>query len=170
MPGVDVCDNSEVNWSHLGKKVPILPPPLFIPIWSRLIFLTKMRNSSFFLLLFYWLFMARYWKFPIINACILPPLFKISERVVAGYTFPTHTWWQSLKVIANFLGLVSFSLTTGVFATTCALTMGLYSFRKGQTQRSQLMMRFRVAAQAFTIGAVLVGVAIQSRKTDKPDT
>ncbi|XP_071793674.1 HIG1 domain family member 2A, mitochondrial-like [Asterias amurensis] len=58
----------------------------------------------------------------------------------------------------------------GVFATTCALTMGLYSFRKGQTQRSQLMMRFRVAAQAFTIGAVLVGVAIQSRKTDKPDT
>ncbi|XP_022080610.1 HIG1 domain family member 2A-like [Acanthaster planci] len=55
----------------------------------------------------------------------------------------------------------------GIFATTCALTIGLVSFRRGQVHRSQMMMRARVAAQAFTIGAVLVGVALQTRKSTK---
>ncbi|XP_038045489.1 HIG1 domain family member 2A-like [Patiria miniata] len=55
----------------------------------------------------------------------------------------------------------------GIFATTCALTIGLFSFRRGQVHRSQMMMRARVAAQAFTIGAVLVGVFLQTKKTDK---
>ncbi|XP_071949254.1 HIG1 domain family member 2A, mitochondrial-like [Antedon mediterranea] len=52
----------------------------------------------------------------------------------------------------------------GCGATIIALTLGLVQFRKGQTRNSQLMMRFRVGAQAFTIGAVLVGVALQASK------
>ncbi|KAJ8026328.1 HIG1 domain family member 2A, mitochondrial [Holothuria leucospilota] len=52
----------------------------------------------------------------------------------------------------------------GCTATAIALTWGLIQFRRGQTRKSQLMMRFRVAAQAFTIGAIVIGVAVQAAK------
>ncbi|XP_033126401.1 HIG1 domain family member 2A, mitochondrial-like [Anneissia japonica] len=55
----------------------------------------------------------------------------------------------------------------GCGATVIALTLGLVQFNKGQTRNSQLMMRFRVGAQAFTIGAVLLGVALQATKSNK---
>lgn len=44
----------------------------------------------------------------------------------------------------------------GVLATTGALTMAILSFRKRQSWNMQYWMRARVAAQAFTVGAMCV--------------
>ncbi|XP_006884494.1 PREDICTED: HIG1 domain family member 2A-like [Elephantulus edwardii] len=52
----------------------------------------------------------------------------------------------------------------GCLGTAAALTYGLYSFHQGQSQRSQLMMRTRIAAQAFTIAAILIGLAASAMK------
>ncbi|EDW82578.1 HIG1 domain family member 2A, mitochondrial [Drosophila tropicalis] len=48
----------------------------------------------------------------------------------------------------------------GCLATTAALTMGLYNFRTGNRKMSQLMMRTRIAAQGFTVLALVVGVVM----------
>nr|XP_054766347.1 HIG1 domain family member 2A, mitochondrial-like [Lytechinus pictus] len=52
----------------------------------------------------------------------------------------------------------------GCLATAGALTYGLVMFKRGNTARSQTMMRARVAAQGLTIAAVLVGVAMGAGK------
>ncbi|KAM4819598.1 HIG1 domain family member 2A, mitochondrial [Thomomys bottae] len=52
----------------------------------------------------------------------------------------------------------------GCLGTTAALSYGLYCFHRGQTHRSQLMMRTRIAAQGFTIVAILFGLAATSMK------
>ncbi|XP_023217179.1 HIG1 domain family member 2A-like [Centruroides sculpturatus] len=54
----------------------------------------------------------------------------------------------------------------GVLLTTAALSYGLWCMRSGNRYRSQLMMRARVLAQGFTIGAILVGLAIGISKKD----
>ncbi|BFG01575.1 HIG1 domain family member 2A mitochondrial [Drosophila madeirensis] len=48
----------------------------------------------------------------------------------------------------------------GCIATTAALTMGLYNFRTGNRKMSQMMMRTRIAAQGFTVAALIVGVVM----------
>ncbi|EDW29925.1 GL15894 [Drosophila persimilis] len=48
----------------------------------------------------------------------------------------------------------------GCLATTAALTMGLYNFRTGNRKMSQLMMRTRIAAQGFTVAALIIGVVM----------
>ncbi|XP_022209080.1 HIG1 domain family member 2A, mitochondrial [Drosophila obscura] len=48
----------------------------------------------------------------------------------------------------------------GCLATTAALTMGLYNFRTGNRKMSQIMMRTRIAAQGFTVAALIVGVVM----------
>ncbi|EDV34808.1 uncharacterized protein Dana_GF19615 [Drosophila ananassae] len=48
----------------------------------------------------------------------------------------------------------------GCLATTAALTAGLYNFRTGNRKMSQLMMRSRIAAQGFTVLALIVGVVM----------
>ncbi|XP_017063788.1 HIG1 domain family member 2A, mitochondrial [Drosophila eugracilis] len=48
----------------------------------------------------------------------------------------------------------------GCLATTAALTAGLYNFRTGNRKMSQLMMRTRIAAQGFTVLALVVGVVM----------
>ncbi|XP_016972218.1 HIG1 domain family member 2A, mitochondrial [Drosophila rhopaloa] len=48
----------------------------------------------------------------------------------------------------------------GCLATTAALTAGLYNFRTGNRKMSQLMMRTRIAAQGFTVFALIVGVVM----------
>ncbi|XP_042523016.1 HIG1 domain family member 2A, mitochondrial [Dipodomys spectabilis] len=53
----------------------------------------------------------------------------------------------------------------GCLGTTAALCYGLYCFHRGQPHRSQLMMRTRIAAQGFTIVAILVGLAASSVKS-----
>lgn len=49
---------------------------------------------------------------------------------------------------------------SGCLATFGALSYGLWSFRQGRRQMSQYMMRLRVAAQGFTIVALMVGIGI----------
>ncbi|XP_003900610.1 HIG1 domain family member 2A, mitochondrial [Papio anubis] len=53
----------------------------------------------------------------------------------------------------------------GCLATAAALTYGLYSFYRGDSRRSQLMMRTRIAAQGFTVTALLLGLAITAMKS-----
>ncbi|KAM9103685.1 HIG1 domain family member 2A, mitochondrial isoform X2 [Balaenoptera ricei] len=53
----------------------------------------------------------------------------------------------------------------GCLGTAAALTYGLYCFHRGQSQRSQLMMRTRIAAQGFTVVAILMGLAASTLKS-----
>jgi Hypoxia induced protein conserved region len=46
----------------------------------------------------------------------------------------------------------------GCLATAAALSVGLYSFKKGERRMSQMMMRTRIVAQGFTVVALVVGV------------
>ncbi|XP_037724315.1 HIG1 domain family member 2A, mitochondrial [Drosophila subpulchrella] len=48
----------------------------------------------------------------------------------------------------------------GCLATTAALTAGLYNFRTGNRKMSQIMMRTRIAAQGFTVLALVAGVVM----------
>ncbi|KFO34103.1 HIG1 domain family member 2A, mitochondrial [Fukomys damarensis] len=53
----------------------------------------------------------------------------------------------------------------GCLGTAAALTYGIYCFHRGHSQRSQLMMRTRIAAQGFTVVAILFGLAASSMKS-----
>uniref|UniRef100_F6V2I8 HIG1 domain-containing protein n=3 Tax=Equus TaxID=9789 RepID=F6V2I8_HORSE len=53
----------------------------------------------------------------------------------------------------------------GCLGTAAALTYGLYCFHRGQSQRSQFMMRTRIAAQGFTVAAILLGLAASAMKS-----
>ncbi|XP_062044644.1 HIG1 domain family member 2A, mitochondrial [Lepus europaeus] len=53
----------------------------------------------------------------------------------------------------------------GCLGTAAALTYGLYCFHRGQSHRSQLMMRTRIAAQGFTVAAILLGLAASALKS-----
>lgn len=59
----------------------------------------------------------------------------------------------------------SFVPSPGCLGTAAALTYGLYCFHRGQSQRSQLMMRTRIAAQGFTVAAILLGLAASAMKS-----
>lgn len=59
-------------------------------------------------------------------------------------------------------GILAFS---GCLATACALSYGLYSFRKGDKKMSQMMMRTRIAAQGFTVVALVIGVGMTMGKS-----
>lgn len=52
-----------------------------------------------------------------------------------------------------------FFLNKGCLATAAALSVGLYSMKQGNRQLSQYMMRTRIAAQGFTVFALLFGIA-----------
>ncbi|EHB11349.1 HIG1 domain family member 2A [Heterocephalus glaber] len=53
----------------------------------------------------------------------------------------------------------------GCLGTAAALTYGLYCFHRGHSQRSQFMMRTRIAAQGFTVAAILFGLAASALKS-----
>ncbi|XP_014475244.1 PREDICTED: HIG1 domain family member 2A, mitochondrial [Dinoponera quadriceps] len=55
----------------------------------------------------------------------------------------------------------------GTFATTLALTYGLYNFYHGRRQMQQYMMRARVGAQAFTIICIVAGFILMPKKQNK---
>lgn len=55
-------------------------------------------------------------------------------------------------------------LCIGCAATTVALGLGLWNFRKGNSRMSQKMMRARIGAQGFTVMALLVGVLMTMSK------
>ncbi|XP_017769557.1 PREDICTED: HIG1 domain family member 2A, mitochondrial [Nicrophorus vespilloides] len=52
----------------------------------------------------------------------------------------------------------------GCLATTMALCYGLVSFKRGDTKMSQYMMRSRVAAQGFTVVALVAGLGLTAMK------
>ncbi|NWV37682.1 HIG2A protein, partial [Grantiella picta] len=53
----------------------------------------------------------------------------------------------------------------GCLCTVSILVYGLISFKKGNTRRSQLLMRARVVAQGFTFAALLGGMAATAIKS-----
>uniref|UniRef100_A0A8I5YJU0 HIG1 domain-containing protein n=1 Tax=Pongo abelii TaxID=9601 RepID=A0A8I5YJU0_PONAB len=53
----------------------------------------------------------------------------------------------------------------GCLATVAALTYGLYSFHRGNSQHAQLMMCTRIAAQGFTVTAILLALAVTATKS-----
>ncbi|KAG7241867.1 hypothetical protein INR49_024837 [Caranx melampygus] len=52
----------------------------------------------------------------------------------------------------------------GCLATAGALIYGLRAFQQGKTHRSQMLMRGRIAAQGFTVVALVVGVLATALK------
>ncbi|KAG8234205.1 hypothetical protein J437_LFUL013802 [Ladona fulva] len=52
----------------------------------------------------------------------------------------------------------------GCLATAGALSYGLWSFRTGNRKMSQYMMRTRIAAQGFTLVALVVGIVMAAAK------
>jgi len=60
---------------------------------------------------------------------------------------------------------LTFSTIIGALATVGALGYGLWCFRKGKSHQSQIMMRFRIAAQGFTIVAILGGLFMSANPT-----
>ncbi|NWS13692.1 HIG2A protein, partial [Pachyramphus minor] len=53
----------------------------------------------------------------------------------------------------------------GCLCTVGVLTYGLICFKKGNTRRSQLMMRARILAQGFTFAALLGGMVATALKS-----
>ncbi|KAM5170037.1 HIG1 domain family member 2A, mitochondrial [Mantella aurantiaca] len=53
----------------------------------------------------------------------------------------------------------------GCLATAGALIYGLVSFKQGKTRHSQLLMRTRIAAQGFTVAAIMFGVVMAATKS-----
>lgn len=66
---------------------------------------------------------------------------------------------------SNLLPPVCVVLSPGCLGTAAALTYGLYCFHRGQSHRSQIMMRTRIAAQGFTVVAILLGLAASAMKS-----
>ncbi|KAI9215759.1 hypothetical protein BC828DRAFT_394744 [Blastocladiella britannica] len=52
----------------------------------------------------------------------------------------------------------------GFVLTVAAVVRGISAFRAGDSKTSQLMMRYRIGAQAFTMGAALYGLYFYSDK------
>uniref|UniRef100_A0A8C0UFL8 HIG1 domain-containing protein n=1 Tax=Cyanistes caeruleus TaxID=156563 RepID=A0A8C0UFL8_CYACU len=57
------------------------------------------------------------------------------------------------------------SFPAGCLCTVGVLVYGIICFKKGQTRRSQLMMRARVVAQGFTIAALVGGMVATTVKS-----
>lgn len=88
----------------------------------------------------------------------LPPSCCGSGKVGIGYIAKGPVGPNQLPPV-----FVAFSL--GCLGTAAALTYGLYCFHRGQSHRSQLMMRTRIAAQGFTVVAILLGLAASTMKS-----
>ena len=66
--------------------------------------------------------------------------------------------------------IVIFFVSAGLAATIGALSYGLWQLKTGDRVMSQKMMRLRVAAQGFTVAALLGGVAYQAMQGKRPPT
>ncbi|RZB39159.1 HIG1 domain family member 2A, mitochondrial [Asbolus verrucosus] len=76
---------------------------------------------------------------------------------------PTETRKEKLyrKISENPL------VPIGCLATTAALCYGLWNFRLGNKQMSQYMMRTRIAAQGFTVVALIIGIGLGATQATK---
>ncbi|NXB75783.1 HIG2A protein, partial [Donacobius atricapilla] len=57
------------------------------------------------------------------------------------------------------------SFPAGCLCTVGILAYGIICFKKGNTRRSQLMMRARVVAQGFTIASLVGGLVATTLKS-----
>lgn len=55
----------------------------------------------------------------------------------------------------------------GLIATTACLTLGLVNMRRGNSKQQQLFMRGRVAFQGFTLAAMVIGVTLTAKQTER---
>ncbi|KAF7287383.1 HIG1 domain family member 2A, mitochondrial [Rhynchophorus ferrugineus] len=76
---------------------------------------------------------------------------------------PQETKWQKLIRKSSENPFVPI----GSAATTAALCYGVYNWRMGRRKMSQYMMRTRVAAQGFTVCALVVGYLMGREKIQK---
>ncbi|XP_004632358.1 HIG1 domain family member 2A, mitochondrial [Octodon degus] len=85
--------------------------------------------------------------------------------VIEGFKPTVYTHPESVK--EKFLRKTRENpmVPIGCLGTAAALAYGLFCFHRGHSQRSQLMMRTRIAAQGFTVAAILVGLAVSSMKS-----
>ena len=58
----------------------------------------------------------------------------------------------------------------GCLVTVGFLVRGLKAFHSGQSNTSQMMMRGRIAAQAFTVGALIVGAYAGLKPHERPQS
>ncbi|XP_074068442.1 HIG1 domain family member 2A, mitochondrial [Macrotis lagotis] len=92
-----------------------------------------------------------------------------SPPVIEGFT-PTASRSRDENVRAKFLRKIRENpvVPIGCLATAGALSYGLYCFHRGNSQRSQLMMRTRILAQGFTVMAILGGLVVSAMKSPRP--
>ncbi|MEE6479882.1 hypothetical protein FKM82_012402 [Ascaphus truei] len=85
--------------------------------------------------------------------------------VIEGFTPSTYKDDEGFK--NKFLRKIQENpfVPIGCLATAGALTYGLISFKQGNTQRSQMLMRTRIIAQGFTVAAIMVGVVMAAMKS-----
>ncbi|KAF5303478.1 hypothetical protein FQA39_LY09941 [Lamprigera yunnana] len=74
--------------------------------------------------------------------------------------YKTETVLDRIKRKSNENPFIPF----GCLATLAALSYGLWCFQKGDSKKSQLMMRTRILAQGFTIIAFVVGLGVTASK------
>ncbi|XP_059477453.1 HIG1 domain family member 2A, mitochondrial [Neocloeon triangulifer] len=55
----------------------------------------------------------------------------------------------------------------GAFLTLGVLSYGLWNFRQGKSHMSQVMMRWRIAAQGFTVFALVGGMFVAANSATK---
>lgn len=69
------------------------------------------------------------------------------------------------NILINYIQCktMNIKLIVGCLATFSALSYGLWSFRTGQRKMSQYMMRTRIAAQGFTVLALIIGIGIGAK-------
>lgn len=91
-------------------------------------------------------------------ALLLSSTKRGSGKVEVGYILKEPTG-------PNLLPPVCVVLSPGCLGTAAALSYGLYCFHRGQSHRSQIMMRTRIAAQGFTVVAILLGLAASAMKS-----
>lgn len=84
----------------------------------------------------------------------------IEVRDDVSLNLPYETVWQRTVRKSKENPFVPIGCT----ATVAALVYGIYSFSQGRSLMSNYMMRARVAAQGFTIIAIVAGLIVQGNK------
>ncbi|XP_005993437.1 HIG1 domain family member 2A, mitochondrial [Latimeria chalumnae] len=84
--------------------------------------------------------------------------------IIAGFTPTARLKEEDFK--DKFMRKVNENplVPLGCLCTAGVLTYGLIAFKQGKTRQSQLLMRARILAQGFTVGAILIGVVATAMK------
>uniref|UniRef100_A0A0A9YS51 HIG1 domain family member 2A n=1 Tax=Lygus hesperus TaxID=30085 RepID=A0A0A9YS51_LYGHE len=82
------------------------------------------------------------------------------KQEIGSKEFHTETGLEKFKRKATDNPFVPI----GALLTTACLSYGLWTMKTGERRMSQLMMRGRVVAQAFTLVALCGGIAMNAMK------